>query len=263
MKHSRLSLPRIRGVASHRKVVAAGFVAAVVVAGAVVAALASTGGAAAPKTALEQAKSVDDVVAQVRRSFGDRQIVSATIDGSLLSVKLAIPGTSTTPGSGVKGIFEAQVLGHAVADWMRAHGQEPITTVRYRDPEGKVILGTPTYGDPVETDPDIAPLAADACDAAAKSAAAPSLALVSAQALPYINGTCLFTFQAADLTAGSQAAMGVLQRIINALGDPNERPWLFELDDQNGVPKTGASWMPGENGTTWATPGLAYPLAHG
>ena len=57
--------------------------------------------------------------------------------------------------------------------------------------------------------------------------------------------------------------MGALGRIISAIGGPpNERPWLFELDDQNGVPKTGASWML-DTGTTWATPGLAYPLSHG
>jgi hypothetical protein len=55
----------------------------------------------------------------------------------------------------------------------------------------------------------------------------------------------------------------LLGRIWRAIGgDPNERPWVFELDDQNRVPKTGASWMPAGGGTTWATPGLAYPLSH-
>jgi hypothetical protein len=72
----------------------------------------------------------------------------------------------------------------------------------------------------------------------------------------------VFTFKAADLKAGSGAAMGALNRMWNAMDSPNERPWVFELDDQNGVPKTGASWMPIGGGTTWATPGLAYPLAH-
>lgn len=56
--------------------------------------------------------------------------------------------------------------------------------------------------------------------------------------------------------------MAALSRMIDKIGPPNERPWLFELDETSGVPKTGASWMPG-SGTTWATPGLAYPLAHG
>jgi hypothetical protein len=67
---------------------------------------------------LKHAKDVDAVVAQVRRSFGDRQLVSASAKGSVLAVTLDIPGTPKTPGYGVKGTFEAQVLGTAVADWM-------------------------------------------------------------------------------------------------------------------------------------------------
>jgi hypothetical protein len=252
-----------------RQALVAALVAAVIAA-AVLAVVASRGGAASIPNSLKHAKDVDAVVAQVRRSFGDRQIVSASVEGSVLSVTLDIPGTSKTPGYGVKGTFEAQVLGAAVADWMRSQGQEPITTVRYRD-EGKVIPGSLANGDPVRTDPKVSRLAADACDRAAKAAGTASLTLVSAQTLPYLSGTCVFTFKAADLKAGSDAAMGALGRIISAIGGPpNERPWLFELDDQNGVPKTGASWMIGVNGddvgatgTTWATPGLAYPLSHG
>ncbi len=247
-----------------------GAVVAVVAAGAVVAAMASIGGAAAPKTAPPRATSLDDVVAQARHSFGDKQIVSASVEGSVLAVTLDVPGPSKTPGYGVKGTFEAHVLGAAVADWMRSQGQQPVTTVRYRD-KGKVIPGSLTNGDPVRSDPNVSPLLTDACDTAARAAGTASLTLVSAQTLPYLNGTCVFAFRATDLTAGSQAAMGALGRIISAIGGPpNERPWLFELDDQNGVPKTGASWMIGVNGddvgatgTTWATPGLAYPLSHG
>jgi hypothetical protein len=254
-------LRRLRSLRGKR-LAAAVAVSTAVVAGIVIGAMASIGGAAAPKTVLPRATSVDGVVAQVRRSFGDQQIVSASVEGSVLAVTLNVPGTSKTPGYGVKGTFEAQVLGAAVADWMRSQGQEPITTVRYRD-EGKVIPGSLANGDPIRSDPNVSPLAADACDRAAKAAGTVSLTLVSAQTLPYLNGTCVFTFKAADLRAGSQAAMGALGRITSAIGGPpNERPWLFELDDQNVVPETGASWML-NTGTTWATPGLAYPLAHG
>jgi hypothetical protein len=263
MKRLPTSLRRLRSLKGKRLAAVAALSTAIV-AGIVIGAMASIGGAAAPKNALARAKSVDDVVAQVRQSFGDHQLVSASVEGSLLSVTVNLPSTSTTPGYGVKGVFEGQVLGHAVADWMRADGQQPITSVRYRDTRGRVILGTPLNGDPVESDPNVSPLAANSCEAAAKAVSAGSLALVSALTLPYINGTCVFTFQAADLQAGSQAAMGALQQIIPAIGGPpNERPWLFELDNQNGVAKTGAAWMPGDGGTTWATPGLAYPLAHG
>lgn len=254
-------LSRLRNLRGKRLAAIASLSTAIV-AGVVIAAMASIGGAAAPKTALARATSLDDVVAQVRHSFGDQQIVSASVEGSVLAVTLDIPGSSKAPGYGVKGTFEAQVLGAAVADWMRSQGQQPITTVRYRD-EGKVMPGSLANGDPVRSDPNVSPLPTDACDTAAKAAGTASLILVSAQTLPYLNGTCVFTFRTADLTAGSQAAMGALGRIISAIGGPpNERPWLFELDDQNGVPKTGASWML-DTGTTWATPGLAYPLSHG
>ncbi|HJU35833.1 MAG TPA: hypothetical protein VJ716_00250 [Gaiellaceae bacterium] len=228
-------------------------------AGIVVGAMASLGDAAPANDALMRAPSLDAVVAQVRHDFGDQQIVSASVKGSILSVTLDFPGTSRTPGYGVKPVFEAQVLGAAVADWMHAHGKQPITTVRYRN-KGKVIPGWSANGDPVETDPHAPPLPAHACHTAAKSAGSASLTLLSAQTLPYLNGTCVFTFEAADLMAGSGAAMGALYRIVHAIGGaPDERPWLFELDDEKGVPKSGASWMPAGGGVDWTTPGLPYP----
>jgi hypothetical protein len=139
---------------------------------------------------------------------------------------------------------------------MRSQGQEPIKTIRFPGSEGGA-------GSPVESDPNVPQLATGACQTAAQDARTKSLTLVTAKTLPYLNGTCVFTFTAADLKTGSEAAMGALGRIISAIGGPpNERPWLFELDDQKGVPKTGASWML-NTGTTWATPGLAYPLMHG
>lgn len=249
------SLRSLRG----KRLVAAVAVSAAVVAGIVMGAMASLGGAAPTNPALARATSLGDVVAQVRNNFGDRQIASASLQGSVLSVTLDFPGTSKTPGYGVKPVFEAQVLGAAVAEWMRAHGKEPITTVRYRN-EGKVIPGWSASGDPVETDPHASPLPADACHKAAKSAGSASLTLVSARTLPYLRGTCVFTFKAVHLRAGAGAAMGALYRIILAIGGPpDERPWLFELDDQKGVPRNGASWVPAGGGVDWTTPGLAYP----
>ena len=245
-----------------KRLAAAVAVSATVIAGIVIGGMASLEGRAAVNPALARATSLDEVVAQVRRDFGDQEIVSASRKGSVLSVTLDLRGTPKTPGYGDKGVFEAEVLGAAVAEWMGAHGQEPITTVRYRD-EGKVIPGWPNNNDPVKNDPHVSPLSADACVTAAKSARSASLTLVSARTLPYLNGTCVFTFKAADLRVGSGAAMGALGRIWHAIGGPpNERPWVFELDDQNGVPRTGASWMPAGGGTTWATSGLAYPLMH-
>jgi hypothetical protein len=253
-------LRRLRSLRGKR-LAAAVAVSAAVVAGIVIGAMSSLESAAAINPALARATSLDEVVGQVRSNFGDQQIVSARLKGSVLSVRLDPPGTSKTPGYGVRAQFEGHVLGAAVAEWMRAHGQKPITTVRYRN-EDKVIVGW-VRESPVESDPRISPLAPDACHTAATSAGSAPITLVAARTLPYLNGTCVFTFKAADLKTGSGAAMGALARIWPAIGgDPNKRPFLFELDNQNGVPKTGASWMPEGGGTTWATPGLAYPLTH-
>src|SRR5262249_27187205 len=134
-----------------------------------------------------------------------------------------------------RAVFEAQVVGHAVADWMRAHGRQPITTVRYRDTRDRTLRGWSLNGDPVEEDPNISPLAAGTCKAAAEAAAAgrASLTLVAAKTLPWINGTCVFVFQTADPAAGSAAAASALQRIILRVGHPpNVRPWFFELDSK-------------------------------
>jgi hypothetical protein len=260
---------RFRGMTRRRRVLAAALVAAVI-AGAVVGVVASRGGAAALPNSLRRAKDVDAVVVQVQLSFGDRRIISASVEGSLLIVTLSVPHPSDVGAADTyenKAVFEAQVLGHAVADWQRAHGQQPITTVRYRDTNGRSLLGWSLNGDPIESDPNVSPLAPGTCDSAATAAAAgeTSLALVSAKTLPWINGTCVFAFQTADPAAGSAAAADMLQRIILSIGHPpNVRPWFFELDakgSNSGL--TNAGWMPDGDGFTAAEPGLTYPLAHG
>lgn len=155
----------------------------------------------------------------------------------------------------MKGAFEAQTLAHAIADWMRSQGEQPITTVRYFDSAYR--------GETVASDPTVSPLAAGTCESVAKTAATPSLTLVTAKTLPWLNGTCVFAFQTSDPVAGSQASAAALQQIINAIGPPNLRPWFFELDAQDGTSHlTAASWMPDNGGSTWARPGLTYSLPH-
>jgi hypothetical protein len=98
----------------------------------------------------------------VQRSFGDRRIVSASVDGSLLTVTLSVPHSTDIGAADTfenRSVFEAQVLGHAVADWMRAHGQQPLTTVRYRDTQGRSLRGWSLNGDPIGADPNVSPLA--------------------------------------------------------------------------------------------------------
>jgi len=211
------------------------------------------------------------VVAQVQRSFGDRRIVSAFVEpGGILVVKLSVPHPHDVGAADTfenRAVFEAQVLGNAVADWQRARGGQPITTVRYRDVRGRSLRGWSLNGDPVEKDPHVVPLAPGTCRSAAKAAAAgqASLTLVSAKTLPWVNGTCVLVFQTGDPVAGSAAAAGALQRIILRIGHPrNVRPWFFELDSKGtGLGLTNAGWMPDGDGFTAAKPGLSYPLAHG
>jgi hypothetical protein len=240
-----------------------------VIVAAVLAFVASRGGAAALPNSLKHASDVDAVVAQVRQSFGDRRIVSASVEGSLLTVKLSVPHPHDVGAADTfenRAVFEAQVLGHAVADWQGANGQHPVTTVRYRDTNGRALSGWSLNGDPIEGDPHVSPLAAGTCESAAKAAAAgqASLSLASATTLPWINGTCVFVFQTANPTAGSAAAADVLQRIILSIGHPrNVRPWFFELEakgSNSGL--TNAGWMPDGDGFTAAKPGLTYPLPH-
>jgi hypothetical protein len=256
-------------MARRRRVLVAAVVAAVI-AGAVVAVVASRGGAAALPSSLRDARDVDAVVALVQRSFGDRRIVSASVDGSRLVVTLSVPRQGDEEAFETfqsRAVFEAQVLGHAVADWMRAHGKKPITTVRYRrDTDGRALRGWPLTA-AVESDPNVFRLAPGTCASAAEAAAkrAASLTLVSAKTLPWINGTCVFVFQTTEPAAGSRAAANVLQRIILKVGHPpNVRPWFFELDAKGGNSGlTNAGRMPDGDGFTSARPGLTYPLPHG
>jgi hypothetical protein len=237
-----------------RRVVAAGLFAAVVAGVVVAATTATVGGAAALKSAIAPANSVGAVTMQVQNGFGDGLITSAKVEGSLLSVKLALTNQSAE-ASKMKGAFEAQTLAHAIADWMRSQGEQPITAVRYFDSAYR--------GATVASDPTVSPLAAGTCESVAKTAATPSLTLISAKTLPWLNGTCVFAFQTSDAVAGSQASAAALQQIINAIGPPNLRPWFFELDVQDGTSHlTAASWMPDNGGSTWARPGLTYSLPH-
>lgn len=226
-------------------------------------ALAAAGCGATSHASARDASSPAGVVAQVQRSFGDARIVSASLSGSRLSVELAL-GRGSGGAAQMKAVFEAQVLGHAVADWQRDHGRKPLTTVQYRDSRGRVVPGYLAGGDPVESDPDVSPLGAGACRSAAEPAAKGLLTLASARTLPYMHGTCVFVLRTSKPHAGSQQAMAALTRMIGfSSKTPNERPWFFELLSSRGLRLSSAAWMPDDGGTTWARPGYAYALAHG
>jgi hypothetical protein len=191
----------------------------------------------------------------VQASFGDGRILSASVEGSTLSVKLVAPdGPSLASAT-----FEAQVLAHAVRDWMSSNGQAPIDSVIYLDANGTPLQDSPQGGDPVANDPTVAPVTGTACDSAAQAAQAAqaSLSIVSARALPFLGGACVFAFQTSDPSSFASDAPITIGKLVNTLGDPNERPYLVEVDDQSGIPQFVASYVPGEGGQAYVKPGLS------
>lgn len=151
---------------------------------------------------------------------------------------------------------------------MRAHGQEPVATVRFRN-MGKVIPGWFAAGYPIEPEPHLPSLSPGACDRAAKSVAAKSkpgqlhLTVVSARTLPYLKGTCVFVFKAGSRLFASGGVMG-LTGLVFEPGPPDKRPWLLELDDPKGIPRSGMSWVPVGGGVSWTSPHRpSHPSAQG
>jgi hypothetical protein len=225
-----------------------------------------------PVDQAQHANSLDQVVAQVQKGFGDGRIAGAREHGSTLDVVLA--RGSSGGAALMKTRFETQVLAAAVAEWMRSERRRPVTTVDYRDRGGdRIGLGEGLVND-VPSTSGISSLRPGECESVARASVAskkisaiartqPPLALAFVRTLLYLHGTCVFRFTTSVPVSGTGTAPAVLAHIIRALGDPNERPWYFEVDDERRKPQDAASWMPGVNGSTWARSGLSYAMAHG
>jgi hypothetical protein len=189
------------------------------------------------------------LLSQVQKRFGDGRLLSASVKGSTLTVHVAAPDEA----SAVNATFEAQILAAAVHD-----SGTSINSVRYLDAKGAAIRG---YGPaPVGTDtthkplPKLPPLRKGACNSAAQGVATSSLAIRSVVTLPYGGGGCAFTFQSA-VPSRFEAGRDV-GKLVNAMGDPNDRAYLVELDDQAGVPQFVADYTPGGGGVAYVKPGV-------
>lgn len=226
------------------------FALTLVLAAAVIAAVTTQGGASPPKSAQITAQGVDGVVSQVQNSFGDNRILTASVTGSTLSVKLAAPDEPSLTNA----TFEAQVLGHVVRDWMTANGQAPINAAVYLD-----ATGAPQGGDSVASEPSVVPLTNGTCNSAAQAAQVvdASIALLSVQSLQWLNGTCVFEFQTSDPASFASNAPVTVGKLVYAMGDPDERPYLVQVDDQAGTPQFVASYVPGDGGRAYIKPGLS------
>jgi hypothetical protein len=208
-----------------------------------------------------RAEGVNDVLAQVQTSFGDGGLVAASATGSVLSVTL---GDEKSPLI-IRAKFEAQILSYAVAEWAKTNDQEPVTSVTYSDSSGNQLLGSPTSGDAVSTPPDVTTLSGGACASAAQAAIADdnSLSLTAVRQLPWLGGACLLQFATTDPAGFAASAPATLGTLFDAIGNPNDRPHLVEVDDTGGNPEFIASWVPGFGGTSWIHPGLSQAFNMG
>jgi hypothetical protein len=208
-------------------------------------------------------QSLSDLVAQVQQNFGDGRLLSASLDGSTLSVKLAAPDEVSAMSS----VFEAQMLASAARDSLSTtNGQ--ITSVQFLDASGTPING---YSTDLAADPTIPALANGACNAATQAlltafaAKAPkaSLNVESALALPYAGGSCAFKFQTADPEAFAENAPFVVGPLVQAMGAPNQRAILLEVDDQAGTPQFVYSYSSSQGSATYIKPGLSLAFEGG
>jgi hypothetical protein len=196
------------------------------------------------------APGVHGLLSQVRSSFGDSRLLAASINGRTLTVKVVAP----TEPSAVSATFEAQMLAAALHDAQVAAGQTPINAVRYVDAVGKAIPGYgvapvgSSRGHPVASVPA---LANDACRSVAQSVQTSTLTVRSALTLPYGGGACAFTLQG---NPTSFVAPLVVGKLVNAMGDPNNRPFLVELDDHSGVPLFVDGYTPAGGGVAYTRP---------
>jgi hypothetical protein len=203
---------------------------------------------------------VSNLLTQVRTSFGDGRLLSASVSGATLTVAVAAPDEP----SSVSADFEAQMLAADARDTLST--STPINYVRYTDASGAPIIGQ--GGDPVGDDPKIAGLASGACNAAARALVAAfagqsagSLRAESVLTLPYDGGSCAFTFQTSDPEGFAEAAPFVMGSLGQAMGAPNDRAFLLEVDDEAGAPQFVASSSSSAGGTVYIKPGLSQAFA--
>jgi hypothetical protein len=75
--------------------------------------------------------------------------------------------------------------------------------------------------------------------------------------LPYASGACVFKFQTSDPSSFAANAPVTMGALVNAMGDPNERPYLVEVDDQTGTPQFVDSYTPSAGGQAYIKQGLS------
>lgn len=222
--------------------------------------LTGVGAAVAMTSAASGGQGISDLLAQVRTSLGDGRLLSASVRGSTLVVQV----TARDEPSAVSASFEGQMLAAAVRDSQSAEGGASIDSVQFADASGATMdIGVFPVGER-----KFAALTDGACDSAAQAArrtfesrpGKPSLTVESVVTLPYGGGSCVFKFQTSDPEAFAESASSVIPPLDEAMGAPNQRSFLLEVDDQAGTPQYVQSytWSGGAaRGATYIKPGLS------
>ena len=194
---------------------------------------------------------VHGLLSQVRSSFGDDRLLSASIIGRTLTVRVSAPDEP----SAVSATFEAQMLAAAVHDSESASGQTPISFVKFVNSNGALVRG---YGlVSVRSDTGVAPLAAGKCRSLAQTVQSSAMALRSALTLPYAGGACAFKFQTSSPAPLSGAFL--VGKVLDGMGDSNKRSYLVEVDNSAGVPLSVDDYTPGGGGVAYTKPRSPIP----
>jgi len=194
---------------------------------------------------------VHGLLSQVRSNFGDGHLLSASIRGRTLTVKVSAPDEP----SAVSATFEAQMLAAALHDAQAAAGQTPISSVKFVNSNGAAVRG---YGPaPVGSDTGLAPLAAGKCRSLAQTVQTSALTIRSALTLPYAGGACAFKFQTSSPPPVSGALF--VGKLLDGMGDPNKRSYLVEVDNSAGVPLSVDDYTPGGGGVAYTKPRSHIP----
>ena len=224
--------------------------ASLILIGGIAAAVASTATSGGPGST-SGGPGVHGLLSQVRSSFGDGRLLSDSISGRTLTVKVSAPDEP----SAVSATFEAQMLAAALHDAQAAAGQTPISSVKFVNSNGAPVRG---YGlVPVGSDTGVAPLAAGKCRSLAQTVQSSALAIRSALAVPYAGGACAFKFQTSSPPPFSDALF--VGRLLDGMGDSNQRSYLVEVDNSTGVPLSVDDYTPGGGGVAYTKPRSPIP----
>jgi len=194
---------------------------------------------------------VHGLLSQVRSNFDDGRLLSASIRGRTLTVKVSAPDEP----SAVSATFEAQMLAAALHDAQAAAGQTPISSVKFVDSNGAAIRG---YGPAsVGSDTGLAPPAAGKCRSLAQTVQSSDLVIRSALTLPYAGGACAFKFQTSGPPPFSDGLF--VGKLLDGMGDSNKRSYLVEVDNSAGVPLSVDDYTPGGGGVAYTRPRSPIP----